>query len=383
MNNKQRIQRRRIIATFMVIAYMVPDLLPGFVSIAAPQVFVHPGAGVSSLPLNVSSFNAAGFGDLADGVNLANGNVFLGTDNLSYNSKPSSGDETTNTIGGSGWNLTQRMRLNGFSKTSNTSFGLDNLATESNPGSSYYNPYYVKPNVLPINRMLNQDSPSLAGICGNGYASGVYHEDTTPLAVGKYRLSLDARADAPLSIYYGLDSYNHYTSAIINTGWQVLSTDYTIAATDPIKNRYLYTFESVANNSAWEMANVKLQALDVNNNPTGANLLTSQDFNSSYYPGVCAKPVIETAYRMQSADNLVAPLYYSGIYHIETPLPAAGRYRVSLDARTRNGTLNVFFGSNDVQKISQILTTTWQSLSVEYNVAAYGQDRFIEVLENT
>jgi hypothetical protein len=123
MNNKQRIQRRRLIATFMVIAYMVPDLLPGFISIAAPQVFVHPGAGVSRLPLQVSQFNAAGFGDLSDAVDLANGNVFVGTDNLSYNSKITSNDENTNSVGGSGWNVTQRLRLAGFAK---------NLATAPN-----------------------------------------------------------------------------------------------------------------------------------------------------------------------------------------------------------------------------------------------------------
>ena len=48
---------------------------PMFLAIAAPQVFVRPGAGVSRLPLEVAAFGAPGFGDVQDAINLASGNV--------------------------------------------------------------------------------------------------------------------------------------------------------------------------------------------------------------------------------------------------------------------------------------------------------------------
>jgi YD repeat-containing protein len=391
MNNKQRIQRRRLIATFMVFAYMVPDLLPGFISIAAPQVFVHPGAGVSSLPLNVSNFNAAGFGDLADAVNLANGNVFLGTDNLSYNNKLATGDESTNTIGGSGWNLTQRLRLNGFNKSSNANFGLTNLATESNPASNYYSGYFAKPNVYPFYRLSSQDSPGQAGTCGNNYTSGFIRNEATPYAlnalpVGKYRLVFSGRADANLGILYGLDDAvaGHFTGGTLTPSWQTYTGDYTIAATDGLRSRLITIYESTQNNPGWDIANVSLQALNASNVPTGPNLLTTQDITNSYYQPICAKPTVESAYQMQSTDAGGVGGNRSGIYHIENnPLPAAGRYRVSLDARTRNGTLNLIYGANDSLTTTAALTTNWQSFSTEYNVPANGQDRFIEVFENT
>jgi hypothetical protein len=46
MNNKQRIQHRRLIATILATVYILSDMGPVLVGLAAPQVFVHPGAGV-------------------------------------------------------------------------------------------------------------------------------------------------------------------------------------------------------------------------------------------------------------------------------------------------------------------------------------------------
>ena len=390
MNNKQRLQRRRLIATFMVIAYMVPDLLPGFISMAAPQVFVHPGAGVSRLPLQVSQFNAAGFGDLNDAVNLANGSVYVGTDSVSYNSKLASGDESTNTVGGSGWNLTQRMRLNGFNKASNANFGLDNLAVDPNPGSSYYDPYFLKPNVLPVNRLLSKDSPGQAGTCGNNYTSGVFRSEATPsalnnLPVGKYRLSFDGRADGSLSILYGLDDAvaGHFTGGTLTTSWQAITGDYTIAASDGLRSWLFEIYESTQNNPAWEVANVKLFALNASNVPVGANLIASQDFASSYYQPVCAKPQIETFYRMPSTDGTGTYAAYSGIARPELTPITLGRYRVSFDGRTRNGTLGITYGTSDYSVSTATLNTNWQSLNTEFNVTANPQNRIFEVFENT
>jgi hypothetical protein len=103
--SQQRTRVRRLIASFLVAAYLIPDLLPGLIAFAAPQVFSHPGAGVQGASLGTGGLSASAFGDLSDAVNLANGNVYLGIGGMSFNSNNAS----ANGVGGSGWNLSQRL----------------------------------------------------------------------------------------------------------------------------------------------------------------------------------------------------------------------------------------------------------------------------------
>ncbi len=106
---------RRRIASVLAVLMFVGTIFPtGFAS--AQQLFAKPGAGVSRLPLNVTAFQADGFGDLTDAINLATGNVYLNVAGVSMNNFMGSGDDTDRAIGAEGWSLNARLRLQGFSK---------------------------------------------------------------------------------------------------------------------------------------------------------------------------------------------------------------------------------------------------------------------------
>jgi YD repeat-containing protein len=109
--------KSRRIALALAATFFVSTQGPIFVGLAAPGFFVRPNLGVSRTPLGVMSFGAPGFGEVSDAINLANGNVYLGTDTLSKNNTPSSDPSNANSIGGAGWTTTNRVRLNGFSST--------------------------------------------------------------------------------------------------------------------------------------------------------------------------------------------------------------------------------------------------------------------------
>ena len=68
------------------------------------------------MPLNVTAFQADGFGDLTDAINLATGNVYLNVAGVSMNNFMGSGDDTSRAIGAEGWSLNARLRLQGFYK---------------------------------------------------------------------------------------------------------------------------------------------------------------------------------------------------------------------------------------------------------------------------
>ncbi len=126
-NYKRHQHLKRAIATALAVVYLGSTEGPMFLAIAAPQVFVRPGAGVSRLPLEVAAFGAPGFGDVQDAINLASGNVFVDAGGASRNNLLGAGgsnDETQNTIGGGNWNLTPRLRLGGFSKTWGNAVGV-------------------------------------------------------------------------------------------------------------------------------------------------------------------------------------------------------------------------------------------------------------------
>jgi YD repeat-containing protein len=120
--------RRQRTASVLATIYILASNTPLVIGLAAPQVYFRPAAGVSRLPLQVSAFNAPGFGEVADAINLATGNVYVAMDGTSRNnnlestaSKNGTGtkDETTTSMPGN-WNLSSRLRLEGFAKTLTT-----------------------------------------------------------------------------------------------------------------------------------------------------------------------------------------------------------------------------------------------------------------------
>jgi YD repeat-containing protein len=108
----QRQHRRRLMTIVLCGLFLAGSNGPLFLAAAAPQLFFRPGAGVSRLPLGVSSFGAPGFGQLEDAVNLANGSVYVSTSEISRNNI-STAVESVNSIGNGGWNLSSRLRLSG------------------------------------------------------------------------------------------------------------------------------------------------------------------------------------------------------------------------------------------------------------------------------
>ena len=74
---------RRRIAQVLAFIYILSNQVPLF----AASYFTRPGAGVSRLPLEVMAFNAPGFGQVEDAINLANGNVFMAVEGLARNNK--------------------------------------------------------------------------------------------------------------------------------------------------------------------------------------------------------------------------------------------------------------------------------------------------------
>ena len=84
INTRLETSRRRI-ARVLAAIYVLTQFTPYAQVLASPQHFSRPGAGVSRLPLGVMAFDAPGFGDVSDAINVANGNVYLGLDQLSRN----------------------------------------------------------------------------------------------------------------------------------------------------------------------------------------------------------------------------------------------------------------------------------------------------------
>jgi YD repeat-containing protein len=264
-------------------------------------------------------------------------------------------------------------------------FGLDNLTVEQNIASSYYGPHWMKPNVLPVNRFSKPVVDTGCSVSGTpAYASGVIRDIGSPVAPGTYRVAVDLRADAALQGLFGLSDYK---SQVVNmtTSWQRFTADFTIAAGENFgtqAGRLFEVRENVQNNVAWEVANISVQKMT--GTTPGPNLITApmQDTRSSYWLDYCNRPPTEVFYRLQKADYTGTPgANYSGIVRTDTFLN--GTYKVSLQARTRNGSLAIQYGVNDSYLQAATLTTSWQSLSKTFNVTANQLDRVFEVIEGT
>jgi hypothetical protein len=122
---------RRRIAQFLAVIYILGNQAPLF----AATYFTRPGAGVSRLPIEVMAFNAPGFGQVEDAINLANGNVFMAVEGLTRNNKKADAktDEKTTESLDNNWSLSARLRLEGFKK--NLTEAHDGFALFSGDGS--------------------------------------------------------------------------------------------------------------------------------------------------------------------------------------------------------------------------------------------------------
>jgi hypothetical protein len=105
---------RRRLALFTLVLFVLSTYGPGTLALAAPQLFARPGSGVSRLPLDVLAFDAPGFGEVADAINLASGSVYVDIGDLARANLSGGGDELVGTVGEAGWTLKPRLRLEQF-----------------------------------------------------------------------------------------------------------------------------------------------------------------------------------------------------------------------------------------------------------------------------
>ncbi|WP_169331077.1 FG-GAP repeat domain-containing protein [Deinococcus gobiensis] len=79
---------------------------------AAPQIFTRPGAGVSNIPTQLTAFASPQFGEIADAVNVATGNVYVDLGSVNRNNQVTSGDDKVANSGS--FRVGGLLRLNGF-----------------------------------------------------------------------------------------------------------------------------------------------------------------------------------------------------------------------------------------------------------------------------
>ncbi|WP_174366346.1 polymorphic toxin-type HINT domain-containing protein [Deinococcus sp. JMULE3] len=107
----------RWVGATLATLFLTTTHLPGVVALAAPQLFTRPGSGVSNIPTELAAFAAPQFGDIADAVNAATGNVYFDLGSINRNNVSKPGDDTVSTTGG--FRVNGLMRLSGFSPTMN------------------------------------------------------------------------------------------------------------------------------------------------------------------------------------------------------------------------------------------------------------------------
>jgi YD repeat-containing protein len=378
-NQKPLRQARQRLAWALLLIYTFTQFTPGFVAVAAPQVFTRIDAGVSSMPLGVMNFNAPGFGEYADAVNVANGSVYADMGAVSRNNTLKGGDETANSIGGSQWQLKDRLRLNGFAR--NVVAIQDNLITNQNPADAYWDGYFAKPLIGEAYRLLPND-----GGCGGSNKSGLLRVGAELYAGATYTFSFWGRADSNLQVWYGMNDATGQNVTLTPT-WQQFSMTIVPTAGRAQADRVFEIFENVANNPAWEVRNL-LISLYMNPSPL-ADLSRGGIFpppTDAFYSGYCTKPAIEILRGFQSYDNpnwqTNGGQYYSGITRAEPFGP--GTYVVSVKARTLSGTLPIGFGLQDGYSVSKTLNTTWQTFTEVFAVPQGAtQGRIFQIFEAT
>jgi hypothetical protein len=99
----------RRLRAVLAILFLFSTVFPGAFATAQVLLFAKPGAGVSRLPLRVASFGAPGFGELAQAINLANGNAYLAAEGLNANSIQENEQEAQGDMPSSRWMELQRQ----------------------------------------------------------------------------------------------------------------------------------------------------------------------------------------------------------------------------------------------------------------------------------
>jgi YD repeat-containing protein len=372
---KQKAHRRRVIARVLAFIYILSTSVQWSSAVAGPQLFARPGAGVSRM--NVTQFNAPGYGEVEDAINLANGNVYVQTDQVSRNNKLTGTDEKEKTINNGGWNTTPRMRLFGFSG--------NRITNQDVTDNSYWGGYWSKPSSTAY-RLASSD-----GGCGAN-VSGVLRTEPADVPNGTYRVSLEVRTVAGTAqLFYGM---NDIVGAwvTINDKWQSLSTDFvwSITAATPtyLRQRLMQINEATTNNPAWDIANLSVRKFDSATNTWGVNLLATQDVKNPYWGGYCVNPVITpvNSGRLLSTDYPAAPAQgISGLIRSDpaNPMPN-GKYVVTFEGRTLNGSLPILFGISDYAFTFETLNPKWQVYSAEFTLtdSALQRERQFEIRED-
>jgi YD repeat-containing protein len=111
----KHLRARHRVVYFLLFTYLLTAVNPWGYASAQMSYFSKAGMGISRSPLQVTQFNAPGFGDLEQAINLATGGLFLSTDSLSAN-----GVRDGYTASDYKWQFSPRLRLGGFSTTLST-----------------------------------------------------------------------------------------------------------------------------------------------------------------------------------------------------------------------------------------------------------------------
>ena len=265
--------------------------------------------------------------------------------------------------------------LKGVSVKSNRA--LPNQIGNQDLTDSTWAGYSIKPGVQPVYHIKAQDQG-----CGATAANGLLHDQTLPDPHGRYRLTFDARSTgSSFPAAFGTDDA-HMTGIQLNNAWQNYSTEFTLNGQQggARNQRAFQVLEGTPNNPDWEVSGFQIQQWV--NNGWGYNLIVNNGIGDWY--GYCTQYQVNTFYRLNPADDSNG---YSGlIYQAEKRLP--GTYIVTVQARTRNGTLPIRYGLDDHFNLGATLNDQWQTLRTSFTVTAaniqdYNLQRSFEVFEST
>jgi hypothetical protein len=203
---------RRKLALGLASVYLGSLISPWAVVAASPSIFFSPNQGASRLPLEVGAFNAPGFGEVEDAINLATGNVFLSVDAISHNNTdPVQRDSETKDPVAGNWNMSSRLRLDGFSNKMVVSATDDPKALNQIPYNSTFdtNGLYWESdtNFPPVSKTFYFVPPAdgtnldCLGISG-------FQKKPIKLIPGRYKVSFDASSTkGALALKYGIGGY--------------------------------------------------------------------------------------------------------------------------------------------------------------------------------
>ncbi|MFN8510696.1 MAG: hypothetical protein U0Z75_09130, partial [Deinococcaceae bacterium] len=347
------------------------NILPLSLTLASPSLFARQGSGVSRVPLQVLAFNAPGFGEIQDALNLANGNLFLSFDQLSNNSQPFSNPKSSLFSGS--WSLSSRLRLYGFDPDkiySATSKPVKDwpLDTFTSPHSWLSNtdltgpswPGYVsKPSISTPNTSFSTFD-SLPRPNPETNQSGVQHIET--VTVGEYVISFDAVSlGADLNVQFGMGP-KYRSSVNLSSSWKTYTATFNITSS----NTLFEIFESSVNNPKWQVRNVSVKRKS--GTSLSSNLISNQNFkDDSYWKPKALKPSITAAPPTfaPSADSLYSRM--SGIDLI--PQKPTG-----IGTPTLYGPVGIFFSGRTLEPYPLDIYISVCSISVRFSLTPTEQN---------